>query len=67
MLQVVAFIQIDLSDKSWERSIDPVEDGVVMPEVGAPHISLGREQRGEHCGLSSPDDTMSHYTDLMEL
>ena len=43
-----------LSDKCWERPIDPVEDGVVMPEVGAPDVSLGGEQRGEHRGLSSP-------------
>merc|ERR1712176_1504595 len=43
-----------LSDKCWEGPIDPVQDGVVMPEVGAPDVSLGGEQRGEHRGLSSP-------------
>ena len=54
-LRLTQTSQRNLSDKCWQGSIDPVEDCVIVPEVGAPHISLGREQRGEHRGLSTSD------------
>ena len=38
-----------------------------MPEVGAPDVSLGGEQRGEHRGLSAPDNKLSQHSLETEL
>ena len=35
-----------------------------MPEVGAPDVSLGGEQRGEHRGLSAPENINCHNAAL---
>ena len=39
------------SDECWQGPVDPVQHGVVVPEVGATHLRVGRQQRGVHRGL----------------
>ena len=41
------------SDEGGQRTVDPVEHGVVVPEVSAPHLRVGRQQRGIHRGLGA--------------
>ena len=41
------------SDECWQGPVDPVEHGVVVPEVSAPHLRVGRQQRGVHRGLGA--------------
>ena len=37
------------------RSIDPVYDGVIIPDVGASKVCVGRQQGSIHRGLGSSE------------